>query len=462
MARILLIDDDTSLREVVEYMLNEAGHQVLPAADGQAGLALLKENPDLVLTDIRMPGIDGMEVLKQIVEGDFKETPPVIVLTAHGTVKQAVEAMRLGAFSYLLKPFARDELLLTVDQALHTSGLEKDNARLRRLLKNRNTNSGLIYRSRSMIELMDQVKRLADSEATVLINGESGTGKELISRACHDMSSRFDQPFVPVNCGAIPSELMESELFGHTKGAFTGAGQASIGKIRQAQGGTLFLDEVAELSLALQPKLLRVLESHEVDPVGGNLPVGVDFRLVCATHRDLETEVAEGRFREDLFYRLNVLHLAIAPLRDRPDDIGCLWDHFTLLHGGVGVITTDELRLELENQPWRGNVRELKNINQRMVLMRESDTLELADLHRMLPKSGTVSPTVQENENGIKKGALPLGPLPPDGLSLVEMEKEIIRRALIICGGNRSKTALFLSIPRHVLIYRLEKYEMNG
>ena len=460
MARILLIDDDTSLREVVEFMLKEAGHEVLPAADGQAGLALLKENPDLVLTDIRMPGIDGMEVLKQIVEGDLQETPPVIVLTAHGTVKQAVEAMRQGAFSYLLKPFARDELLLTVDQALHTSSLEKDNARLRSLLKNKNTDSGLIFRSRSMIELMEQVQRLADSEATVLINGESGTGKELVSRACHDMSSRFDKPFVPVNCGAIPSELMESELFGHSKGAFTGAGNASIGKIRQAQGGTLFLDEVAELPLTLQPKLLRVLEAHQVDPVGGNLPIDVDFRLVCATHRDLETEVAEGRFREDLFYRLNVLHLTIAPLRDRKDDIACLWDHFTVLHGGVGVITTDELRKELENQPWRGNVRELKNINQRMVLMRQFDTLELADLHRLAPKSGSVAPAVQEIP-ATEEGALPLGPLPADGLSLVEMEKEIIRRALIICGGNRSKTALFLSIPRHVLIYRLEKYEMT-
>jgi two-component system, NtrC family, response regulator len=457
MARILLIDDDTSLREVVTFMLREAGHEVLPAADGQQGLGLLIEKPDLVLTDIRMPGMDGMEVLRHIVEDGPDDAPPVIVLTAHGTVKQAVEAMRLGAFSYLLKPFPRDELLLTVDQALHTSDLEKDNVRLRRMLKEKTADSGMVHRSRAMAELMEQVQRVAGSDATVLITGESGTGKELVSRSCHDLSSRFDQAFVPVNCGAIPAELMESVLFGHSKGAFTGASQASIGKIRLAQGGTLFLDEVAELPLALQPKLLRVLETHLVDPVGGAQSVAVDFRLVCATHRNLETEVAEGRFREDLFYRLNVLHLHIPALRQRREDVGLLWDHFTLLHGGAGVLTSDELRADLELKEWRGNVRELKNLNQRLLLMRKSDTLELADMQRLSPRSGAVSPEVR---NTPSDSGLPLGPLPESGVSLVEMEKEIIRRALEICGGNRSKTAQFLEIPRHVLVYRLEKYEL--
>ena len=455
MGKILLIDDDTSLREVVSYMLQEAGHEVLPAANGQQGVELLVENPDLVLTDIQMPVMNGMEVLQHVVESTSDNAPPVIVLTAHGTVKQAVEAMQLGAFSYLLKPFARAELLLTVDQALHTCGLEKDNSRLRRLLKEKTTGSGLIHQSKVMAELMDQVQRVAGSDATVLVTGESGTGKELISRACHDLSPRFDQPFIPVNCGAIPPDLMESELFGHSKGAFTGASDASLGKIRQAHLGTLFLDEVAELPLSLQPKLLRVLETHQVDPVGGNQSVDVDFRLVCATHRNLETEVAEGRFREDLFYRLNVLHLHIPALRQRGEDINLLWDHFTLLHGGVGVYSDDALRAELQKQNWRGNVRELKNINQRLVLMRRSDTLDLADLRRLTPQSGAVSPAVQAITT---EGSLPLGPLPEDGLSLIEMEKEIIRRALEMCGGNRSKTAQFLDIPRHVLVYRLEKY----
>ncbi len=458
MARILLIDDDTNLREVVTFMLLEAGHEVLPAANGQLGLELLPQKPDLVLTDIQMPVMDGMEVLRHVVEDNPDSAPPVIVLTAHGTVKQAVEAMQLGAFSYLLKPFARAELLMAVDQALHTRGLEKDNARLRHLLQEKSADSGLIHQSKIMKNLMQQVQQVAASDATVLITGESGTGKELISRSCHDLSPRFDQPFVPVNCGAIPPDLMESELFGHTKGAFTGAGKDSLGKIRQAQGGTLFLDEVAELPLALQPKLLRVLESHQVDPVGGNLPVDVDFRLVCATHQDLETEVAEGRFREDLFYRLNVLHLHLPPLRERGDDVSLLWDHFTLLHGGAGVLTTEKLHEELRVKPWRGNVRELKNINQRLVLMRQSDTLELADLHRLSPRSGKVSPAMQEppSENGF-----PLRTLPPEGFSLIAMEKEIIRQALEICAGNRSKTAQFLDIPRHVLIYRLEKYDLS-
>lgn len=456
MAKILLIDDDTSLREVVSFMLQEAGHHVLPAANGKQGLELLTENPDLVLTDIRMPVMDGMEVLRHIVEND-PAAPPVIVLTAHGTVKQAVEAMRLGAFSYLLKPFARAELLLTVDQALHTRNLEKDNSRLRHMLKEKTADSGLVHRSKSMKELMLQVQQVAGSDATVLITGESGTGKELVSRSCHDLSPRFDQPFVPVNCGAIPPDLMESELFGHTKGAFTGAGQASTGKIRLAQGGTLFLDEVAELPLNLQPKLLRVLETHQVDPVGGNQSVDVDFRLVCATHRNLETEVAQGRFREDLFYRLNVLHLNIPPLRQRGEDISLLWDHFTSMHGGPGILTDEKLRSELQKQKWRGNVRELKNINQRLVLMRKSDTLELEDLRRLAPQAGTVAPAMQTTAS---ESGLPLGPLPVDGLSLIEMEKEIIRRALEMCGGNRSKTAQFLDIPRHVLVYRLEKYEL--
>ncbi len=457
MARILLIDDDNSLREVVSFMLQEAGHEILPAAHGKQGLERMIEKPDLVLTDIRMPGMDGMEVLRHIVEDDPGNAPPVIVLTAHGTVKQAVEAMRLGAFSYLLKPFARDELLLTVDQALHTRSLEIDNSRLRRLLKEKRAETGIVHRSRKMAELMQQVQRVAGNDATVLITGESGTGKELVCRSCHDLSPRFDQPFIPVNCGAIPADLMESELFGHAEGAFTGAIGASTGKIRLAQGGTLFLDEVAELPLTLQPKLLRVLETHQVDPVGGDKSVEVDFRLVCATHRNLEAEVAAGRFREDLFYRLNVLHLHIPALRQRGEDISLLWDHFTLLHGGAGVSTADRLRAELEQQPWPGNVRELKNINQRLVLMRKSDTLELSDLRRLAPRSGVVSPLVQ---NATTDGRLPLGPLPAGGLSLVEMEKEIIRRALEICGGNRSKTAQFLEIPRHVLVYRLEKYEL--
>jgi len=439
MGRILLVDDDNSLREVVQFILTDAGHEVLPAADGPAGLELLAREPDLVITDIRMPGMDGMEVLRRVRE--TRAAPPVIMLTAHGTVEQAVEAMQLGAFTYLLKPFAREELKLTVEKALHTRSLEMDNVRLRRLLKQRAPESGMVFNSRLMADLMEMLRRVAPNDATVLIAG------------------RWDKPFITVNCGAIPGTLMESELFGHVKGAFTGAGQAARGRIRAAQGGTLFLDEIGELPLDLQPKLLRVLDTKQVDPVGGTHPVDVDFRLVCATHRDLEVETAQGRFREDLLFRVNVLQLAMPPLRDRPEDVGPLWDHFTRLHGGQDLVTDPDLLAALEGRPWRGNVRELKNLNQRLVLMRQADTLTLADLERLAPRAGDLAPATAGREE--MEGGLPLGPLPAGGLSLVALEKEVIRRALDLCGGNRSKTAAYLGIPRHVLVYRINKYEIG-
>ena len=461
MARILVIDDDTSLREVVRFILSEAGHEVIDAADGRAGLELLVREPDLVITDIRMPGLDGMEVLARIRETGGATSPPVIVLTAHGTVEQAVAAMRLGAFTYLLKPFGREELKLTVDQALHTRELETDNARLRRILQQRGGDGGMIHRSPAMAELLDQIRRAAPTDATVLISGESGTGKELAARASHDLSARWDRPFVAVNAGAIPSDLLESTLFGHVKGAFTGADRPSLGRIRAAEGGTLFLDEIAELPLALQPKLLRVLETREVDPVGGDKPVPVDFRLICATNRDLEAETAAGRFREDLMYRINVLQLVIPPLRDRHEDLLPLWEHFTRLHGGEHLTSEPALLAALAARPWPGNVRELKNLNQRLVLMGRGDVLTAADLQRLAPPATTAAAAGPLEETAPSSGGLPLGPLPEDGCSLIELEKELIRRALAMHRGNRSRTAVYLGVPRHVLVYRLDKYGLD-
>ena len=458
MARILLIDDDQNLREVVRFILTEAGHEVVPAASGEEGLALFDSSIDVVLTDIQMPGVDGMEVLRQIGETDDQCAPPVIVITAHGTVEQAVAAMQLGAFTYITKPFAREELRLTVEQALRTRSLESDNQRLRGLLKRQRTDSGFVFRSAKMKQFMADLRQAADSGAGILIVGESGTGKELAARACHDLSSRWDQPFVAVNCGAIPGPLMESELFGHARGAFTGADRAATGRIRSAAGGSLLLDEIAELPLDLQPKLLRVLESRMVEPVGSNESIQVDFRLICATHRNLEEEVAAGRFREDLFYRINVLQLALPPLRERPEDVPLLWNHFTRLHAGRDVQTDPEAIAELGSRAWRGNVRELKNLNQRLVLMRRGKRITMADLRRLAPHSGTVAPATPIEET--PPGGLPLRSLPTSGVSLIELEKEVIRRALAICGGNRSKTAEFLEIPRHVLVYRISKYEL--
>lgn len=487
MARVLLIDDDHNLREVVSFILQKAGHEVLTAADGDEGIARCNaEEPDLVLTDIRLPGRDGLEVLRHVREPGRAAPPPVIVLTAYGTVEQAVEAMRLGAHSYLLKPFNRDELRLTIEQALRARALEADNRTLRRLLKEKARALPLVYASASMARLVRQIQQVATADVSVLITGESGVGKELVARALHDFSPRWDRPFVAVNCGAIPATLMETELFGHARGAFTGAQAAAIGRIRAAAGGTLLLDEIGELPLVLQPKLLRVLETKMVDPVGGPRAVPVDFRLLAATNVDLEAAAREGRFREDLFYRLEVVRLHVPPLRERPEDIPLLWEHFTREHGGVAVTSSPELLRRLAERPWRGNVRELINLSHRLLLMREGDRLTEKDLARAEAMAGersvrTPAPIIDRREAVHDPGAAagqPAGapaacpvdpraalypaPLPAGGLSLPALEREVITRALARFDGNKSKAAAYLGVPRHVLIYRLEKYRQEG
>ncbi len=471
MAKVLLIDDDANLREVVSFILGEAGHEVATAADGDEGLRrIAADPPDVVLTDIRMPGRDGMEVLRQITGAEGAPPPPVIVLTAFGTVEQAVEAMKAGAFSYLLKPFKRDELRLAVEQALRRRQLETENRSLRRLLKQRSEEPAILHTSAAMALVVDQVRRVAAAGVTVLITGESGTGKELVARALHDLSPRWDRPFVAVNCGAIPAELIESELFGHAKGAFTGAHAATPGRIRAAAGGTLFLDEIGELPLQLQPKLLRVLETKLVDPVGGPRAVPADFRLVCATNADLAAATRAGTFRSDLYYRIEVVRLHLPALRERREDIPLLWEHFTRQHAGAAVTSSPELLRRLAARPWPGNVRELLNLNQRLVVMRSEDRLTEKDLDRAeaamgsldVPGPGTPADGGGDRFSGSRDAGSILGPLPQDGLSLPDLEREVIRRALEKFGGNKSKTAAYLGIPRHVLIYRLEKFGLQG
>jgi len=453
MARILLIDDDASLREVMSVILEEAGHAVTTAADGESGLTLAREQaPDLVITDMRMPGRDGMGVLRGLA-GPAGPVVPVIVLTAYGTVEQAVAAMREGAATYLLKPCARDELLLTVAQVLRERELEEENRRLHAALAARpGGEMPFLYASEAMERLADTIRQVAPSDASVLVIGESGTGKELVARAIHELSPRRGKPLVPVDCAALPENLVEAELFGHRRGAFTGADRARKGRFRAAAGGTLLLDEVGELPLAVQPRLLRVLETRQVTPVGEERPQPVDVRVVAATNRDLAGEVAAGRFREDLYYRLAVVTVRVPPLRERPDDIPLLWNHFTRLHAGRDLPSAPALLRALAERAWPGNVRELKNLNQRLVLLRRGDTLDEADLERA--GEGQAPPT-----NGV--GSWP-GPLPDGGISLPDLEKELVRQALQRTGGNKTRAAALLGIPRHVLVYRLEKYGLDG
>jgi DNA-binding NtrC family response regulator len=440
---VLVIDDDDSLRRVVEYTLSEAGYRVLTAAEGYEGLRIFDlEHPPVVITDIQMPGLTGYEVLKKVREGDPDTL--VVVITAFGTVEKAVEAMKLGAHDYLTKPFSRDELRLVVEKALSFRGLEDENRRLRDQLSEKTDFANLVGTSDEMQQVFDMVRRVAATEATILVSGESGTGKELIARAIHHGSDRREEPFIPVNCAAIPAELLESELFGHLKGSFTGAVKDRKGKFEQADGGTLFLDEVGELPLELQPKLLRALQEREIEPVGGP-PRKVDVRLVAATNRDLEEAMAEGTFREDLFYRLAVIPVHLPPLRARRADIPLLVRHFLKKHGGADLTVAPGAVERLAAYPWPGNVRELENSVERMIILRHGKIIEESDLPPKIRQQG-IAPA-----GGVLN-------LPEGGYPLEELEKEAVMEALRRNGWNQTRAAAFLRIPRHTLIYRLEKY----
>jgi two-component system NtrC family response regulator len=441
---VLIIDDDDSLRRVTEYTLQETGCRVISASDGHEGLRLFElEKPPVVITDIQMPGLSGYEVLKRIKE-EAPETL-VVVITAFGTVEKAVEAMKLGAHDYLTKPFSRDELRLTVDKAFSYCGLKEENVRLREQLTEKIDFTHIIGISDEMQQVFGIVRKVAASEATVLITGESGTGKELIAKAIHHGSDRRQEPFIPVNCAAIPADLLESELFGHVKGAFTGAVKDRKGKFEMADGGTLFLDEVGDLPLELQPKLLRALQEREIEPVGG-VSRKIDVRLVAATNRDLEADMAGGNFREDLYYRLAVIPVHLPALRERRADIPLLVQHFLGKHGGgTGISVADRTMEALTAYDWPGNVRELENAVERMIILRRGEVLEERDL----------PPKISGRARPVAGGVLNL---PDDGYPLEELEKEAVMEALRRCDWNQTRAAAFLRIPRHTLIYRMEKY----
>lgn len=440
--RILIIEDDDSLRRIMEYNLSEEGYEVSVAKDGNEGLSLFsKREFDLCITDLNMPGMDGMEVLRKI-KGSTPEMP-VIIITAFGTIEKAVEGIKAGAYDFIAKPFGRDHLKLTVKKALEYRGLRDENVRLKAELSDKFRFENIIGSSPRMAEVFEAVKRVVGSNSTVLLLGESGTGKELIARGIHYNSPRKGAPFVVVDCTAIPKDLIESELFGHLKGSFTGAIADRKGKIEAAEGGTVFLDEIGDMGMELQGKLLRFLQEKEFTPVGGSKAKKADVRVVAATHVNLEEAVKDNRFREDLYYRLNVIPVTVPPLRERKGDIPDLVGHFLKKYEGEGVIIQREAMEVLKRYSWPGNVRELENAVARLLVMRKGNEITTEDLPervREVPKPGG------------------LVNMPEDGISLEELEKEAIMKALDMNGWNQSKTARFLKIPRHVLLYRMGKF----
>jgi DNA-binding NtrC family response regulator len=445
---ILLIDDDDSLRRVMEFSLTEAGHMVQTAASGEDGLRLFeKDTFDAVITDITMPGMSGMEVLAKV----RQRVPsiPVIVITAYGTIESAVEAMKQGAFDYITKPFNRDELRLTLEKAIKMRRLEKENVELRAEVTDRYCFESIIGSSEKMKEVLDLAGRVAASDASLLITGESGTGKELLAKGVHFNSRRANGPFVAVNCAAIPEALIESELFGHVKGSFTGAVRDKEGKFELADGGTLFLDEIGDLRIDLQAKILRALQEREVDRIGGGKPVSVDVRVIAATNKDIERAVKEGAFREDLYYRLNVITLFIPPLRERKDDIPVLAGHFLKKFNTEADVRMDASALSvLMAYGWPGNVRELENVIERASVLKRGLLITREELPEKLKKENMGVEDIILN-------------IPEQGISLEELEKKLIIKALEKHKGNQTRAAEFLGITRPTLIYRMEKFRLK-
>jgi len=452
--RVLVVDDEMAMREFLSVCLTRAGHQVTTAKSGADALRMLSEQDgpgyDLVLSDLTMPGVPGMEVLRHACA--LPDNPPqVIMMTAYATTDTAVEAMKLGAYDYLLKPFKVDEIQLLVQRALERRQLSNENRRLRDQLKGVHTLDRMVGRSEEMQRVFELVRRVAATRTNVLIRGESGTGKELVARALHNLSDRADGPFVPVNCGAIPEQLMESELFGHVKGAFTGAAGDRQGMFAIAGGGTLFLDEVGELGTAMQVKLLRVLQERTIRPVGGNAERDVDCRVVAATNRDLEAAVESGEFRQDLYFRLDVVRIVLPPLRRRAEDIGLLaqrfFEHFKReMDRDLQGISPEALDWLLRYD-YPGNVRELENLIERAVALESGPVLTAAHFPERSPRT---SPDTGQPE-----------PFPEQGLDLdarlADLERELIMTALETSGGVRKRAAELLNISFRSLRYRLKK-----
>jgi len=453
--RILVIDDSEDVcGHIAEYLRAES-FEVEMSSDGAAGISLLESNYyDIVLTDLKMPGVDGMEVLRYL-----KEHAPdsiCIILTGYGTIKNTVEAIKLGAFDYLTKPVKLDEILITIQRALEHRNLKRENINLRNQLKRKYHFENIIGDNERIQKIFETIEKVADTDSTILILGESGTGKELIAKAIHYNSYRREGPFVPVNCAAIPSELLESELFGHEKGAFTNAIRTRIGRFELANGGTLFLDEIGDMSPNLQSKLLRVLQERQFDRVGGVKTITIDIRVIAATHQNLKKEVEEGKFREDLYYRLNVIPIEVPPLRKRASDIPLLAHHFIEQFNKskkrkVQGIDPEALK-RLMQYHWPGNVRELENVIERVVILSNEEFIIVDDLPEKLQSLQEVSHTV------------PLG-IPEEGISLdsavSEFEKALILQALNKTGWVKNKAAQLLNLNRTTLIEKIKRQNLR-
>ena len=444
--RALVIDDEKSMRESCSRVLSKAGFEVTTSADGHGALKLIdKWVYDLIILDLVIPGSDGLELLKQI-KAKAQEAL-VIVISGYGTVQSAVEAMKLGAYNFLSKPFTPNELRKVVGQALEKRRQALEHLYLRQNLENRRHWTRIFYRSQAMAKIMELVERVAPTDSTVLLTGESGTGKSLIAQRIHELSERADRPFVTVDCGALVENLFESELFGHVKGAFTGANSNKIGKIELSHTGTIFLDEISNISLDIQAKLLKAVDDRVIFKVGSNRTIRVDVRIIAATNQDLQEIMAAGRFREDLFYRLNVVSIRVPPLRERREDVPALMDLFLNLYNRrqdseVMGFSPEAMQLLLDYD-WPGNVRELANLAERLEVLRPQGIIKREDLDFVgwrspyrLPNGGT-------------------------GLTLEEVERDHILRILRLRGGRRGETARTLGIDRKTLRAKIKKYGLD-
>ncbi|HEX9974580.1 MAG TPA: sigma-54 dependent transcriptional regulator [bacterium] len=442
--KILLIDDDENLNKIICYQLSHMGFNVTTAVKGEDGLNLFKRySYDIVITDLQLPGMSGMDVLTSIRRLD--KNVIILIITAYGTVENAIEASRLGADDYITKPFGKETLRFVLEKAIQMRKLQAENVQLRSELYQKYDFSNLIGKSAAMEDVLKLTGKVAESDATVLIQGESGTGKELIARAIHYNSTRKDKAFITVNCPSIPENLIESELFGHVRGAFTGAMKDRKGKFQLADQGTIFLDEIGDLKEDLQARLLRVLQEKEFERVGESVPVNVDVRVVAATNKKLESMVQEGRFREDLYYRLNVVAIIVPPLRERKEDIPFLVDHFLMKLGKRNSYSmTDDAMAILLEYDWPGNVRELENTIERAIVLSSEPVINAEVLQ---PIARNIKPKlILENEN-----------LSMTNQTLEEIERHAIVSALNKTKRNQTKAAKILDIPRHVLIYRMKK-----